>query len=517
MKSLRNILLSTATAAGLFALAAQPAAAGTVPAVGTGYKHVLLISVDGMHAIDLTRWIQSNPTSTLAKLSHRGVIYSNALTTGPSDSFPGMIAQVTGATPKSAGLFYDDSFDRTMWAAGSNCQGAPGAEIQNFESIDWNLNDVTGGGTLGDPMSQINPANLNLAMVNGACTPLYPHNYLHVNTIFEVIKNAGMLTAWSDKHPAYEVLGGPSGSGITDLYTPEINSQMFLAGAPVGADNTKSYAAVRAYDSIKVKAVINWIDGWNSTHTAKPGTPAIFGMNFQAVSVGQKLAKSGYGDTPGMLGGYTDGNATPGAALALQLAFVDASLGKMKNELIKQGLDSSTLIIVSAKHGQSPIDKSARVAIDDSPYANMPGHAFHIADDASLIWMDPAMQKTQYAAAKAWLVANSAALGIAQVLDRPSLTALYKDPFNDARTPDFIAVVNHGVVYTGGSKLSEHGGFAADDRNVALLLSAPDLGARIVETAAQTTQIAPTILRALGLNPTDLQGVVLENTKVLSR
>ena len=79
--------------------------------------------------------------------------------------------------------------------------------------------------------------------------PIYPHQYIRTNTIFEVIKSAGGLTAWSDKHPAYEVLSGPSGKGIDDLFAPEINSQMVLAGSPAGADNTTSYAGVRAYDT----------------------------------------------------------------------------------------------------------------------------------------------------------------------------------------------------------------------------------------------------------------------------
>jgi hypothetical protein len=237
-------------------------------------------------------------------------------------------------------------------------------------------------------------------MVSGRCTPAYPHDYIRVNTVFEVAKAAGLHTAWSDKHPAYEILNGPSGTGIDDLYTPEINSQMFLPGAPAGNDNTTSYAAVRAYDSLKVQAVINWIDGWNSVHSEKAGVPAIFGMNFQAVSVGQKLAHAGYGDDASLVGGYTDSNATPGNALELQLDYVDTSLGKMERELRLQGLDRSTLIIISAKHGQSPIDRKDRVAVDDGPYAQTPGWAFHIADDVGLLWLNPGSQQADYAAAR---------------------------------------------------------------------------------------------------------------------
>ncbi len=88
-----------------------PALAATAP-----YQHVLLISVDGMHGIDLQNFIgdPAHATSTLAALSRRGIVYQNAYTTAPSDSFPGMIAQVTGATPLTADVFYDDSYDAAI-------------------------------------------------------------------------------------------------------------------------------------------------------------------------------------------------------------------------------------------------------------------------------------------------------------------------------------------------------------------------------------------------------------------
>jgi hypothetical protein len=61
-----------------------------------GIKHVLLISVDGMHQQDLAWYVQNYPHSVLAALEGRGVEYSNAETPFPSDSTPGMVAQVTG-------------------------------------------------------------------------------------------------------------------------------------------------------------------------------------------------------------------------------------------------------------------------------------------------------------------------------------------------------------------------------------------------------------------------------------
>jgi Type I phosphodiesterase / nucleotide pyrophosphatase len=355
-------------------------------------------------------------------------------------------------------------------------------------------------------------------LTNGQCEPVYPHQYHRTNTIFEVIKKAGGLTAWSDKHPAYEVLSGPSGKGIEDLYTPEINSQ--LPGAPAGDDYTTSYSGVQTYDTTKVNAVINWIDGLNSTGTAHPGVPAVFGMNFQAVSVGQKLAAAGFGDDPSLTGGYLDSNATPGTALTQQFQYVNDAIGKFEAELTKQGIADSTLVIVSAKHGQSPIDPKDRVIQSDAPFQKTPGfgtHGFEICDDAGLIWLQPDLQADNYAAAEAYLQANAATLHIQELLDRTSLTPLYGDPFENSRVPDFIAVTDRGVICTGGTKLAEHGGFSDDDRNVALIVSSPKIEPQVVEALTYTTQIAPTILATLGLNPNDLKGVVKEGTQVLGK
>ncbi len=97
------------------------------------------------------------------------------------------------------------------------------------------------------------------------------------------------------------------------------------------------------------------------------------------------------------------------------------------------------------------------------------------------------------------------------------LTPLHGDPFDNSRVPDFLAVTDHGVICPSGTKLAEHGGFSDDDRNVLLLSSAPNISAQIVETLTSTTQIAPRILTALGLDPKRLRGVRAEGTQVLSK
>jgi hypothetical protein len=550
MRRFHGYLLSTAAIAGAMLACGVTVARADDDIrhshAGHGYKHVLLVSVDGMHSIDLSRWIESHPNGNFAKLAHNGVVYPNAYTTAPSDSYPGILAQVTGGTPKSGGLFYDDSYDRTEYPAKAfytskglpdpGCVGAPGTEITNFEALDKSYNfstqlvgDITGGGTIGQVYTQLDTDNMQRKLVNGQCVPVFPHEYVRTNTIFEVIKAAGMRTVWSDKHPAYEDLMGPSGAGLDELYAPEINSQDTLdLGAQTGDDYTTSYTGVRTYDSLKVQAVVNWIDGFDGARTHNKPVPAIFGMNFQAVSVGQKLAKSGNADADKSLtGGYLDAQATPGNALTLQLQFVDDALGKFIGELKTKNLENSTLIIVSAKHGQSPINVKDRVAISDALYAGAPGfgaNGFEICDDEALVWLSPEMQQATnpatghpyYADAKAYILANATALHIKQLLDRDELTRFYEDPFHNSRVPDFIAITDHGVICTGGSKLAEHGGFSKDDRNVALLVSSPRITeAKVVQDTTFTTQIAPTILDALDLDPRSLQAVREGGVEVL--
>jgi hypothetical protein len=491
---------------------------------GGNYQHVLLISVDGMHAVDLTNYISANPGSNLASLAAHGIIYPNALTSAPSDSFPGLLALVTGGTPKSTGVFYDDSYDRNLFAPGSNCQGPAGTETVFDESIDVDQTSFTGGGTLGQPLTQIDPAKLPMGLVNGKCVPIYPHNFIKVNTLFEVIRKHGGRTAWSDKHPAYDLVNGPTGKGVEGLFTPEVNSTD--PNYPLITDTTTGFHSVQRNDHLKVISILNEIDGYKSyddAHKNPVGVPTIFGMNFQAVSVGQKLKTGNTNDpndcptpTTCLIGGYDDAlGKMPNNGLQSGLDFVDQQIGQIVLELRNKGLLRSTLVIITAKHGQSPINVALRKAVKNGPYAMTPGVAQVTTDDVGLVWLSPALQQQDYAAAKAYLLSQKGPLGIDKLLDRSELAPLYGDPFGNNRTPDFIAITTPGVIYTSGSKLAEHGGFAHDDRNVALLVYNPGLSPNVVSDQVETRQVAPTILRALSINPIELDAVVQENTNTL--
>jgi Type I phosphodiesterase / nucleotide pyrophosphatase len=555
---------TTVTLGGLAAgiLSALPAIAGNdnVNTNVTKVDHVLLISVDGLHQSDLAWYVRAFPKSTLASLVAQGIDYSNASTPFPSDSFPGMVAQVTGGNPLSTGIYYDDTWNHDVFPVGTtNCSGpVPGGETAYTEVDDINLGALDAGqGILvigapdpwinilqmfSDAKKDISPAHLPVDP--RTCAPIYPNMYLHVNTLFEVAHKHHLLTAWSDKHPAYQALSGPSGKGVDDYFCPEINSSANAMAPtdPSQPDWTTNNLFTQQYDGYKVQAVVNWINGHRHDGTGNPGTPAVFGMNFQTVSTGEKLPTSPTeGDPSGTAkGGYLADGATPGVVLTNALTFVDQSLGQMVTALGNRGLLGSTAIIISAKHGQSPMNLAALNRIDDSKIISAlnaawkSGHpsapslvAFGVDDDGMLLWLnDRSSTATEFAKQFLTQYKDSSAsvdgkpvtsAGLIQIYTGVAAAQLIGVAESDPRVPDVIGIAQYGVVYTGGKgKIAEHGGDHLEDRNVPILVVYPGAPAGSnVTTPVETTQIAPTIMELLGLNPDELQAVKIEGTQPL--
>src|SRR5438477_2385385 len=203
---------AVALAGALMLAALVPASAASHINERDHIRHVLLISVDGLHALDVANFVQSHPNSALAELSGHGVTYSNARTPSLSDSFPGLLALVTGGSPISHGLFYDVSYDRTIFdPANTTCSGGAG----NTMIFDETTDKYTSGNV---SLNILDPATLpNHIDANGKCVRLFPHNAVRSNTIFEVVRASGGITACADKHPAYDWVNGPSGQGVQDL------------------------------------------------------------------------------------------------------------------------------------------------------------------------------------------------------------------------------------------------------------------------------------------------------------
>ena len=532
----------------------------------SGIRRVLLISVDGMHAVDFLNCTKGLPgvnngapfCPALGSLGAIGINYPSASTSKPSDSFPGLTAIVSGASPRTSGVYYDVAYDRVLapptnttgnGVAGGVCTpGVPnGTTTEYEEGIDLDQSKLNGGAPSGDGgINSIDPTRLERDPMNN-CAPVYPWNFVRTNTIFGVIHAAGGYTAWSDKHPAYSSVSGPgNGTNLDDFYGPEINSTVVgLPGVhlPNGTSCatvldpsqtgawTDSFQNIQCYDTLKVHAILNEIDGRSHDGTKATQVPTIFGMNFQAVSVGQKLIEKNVAT-----GGYLDNLGTPSPSLLNEIQFVDTSIGEFVTDLKRQGLFNSTLIVITAKHGQSPIDPNRFFPIPGPngnngttpadllasllPFSESPANPTGIGptqDDVSLLWLS---DSGQTAGAVATLEQNGAAIGLGQIYSGGPLSLMFNapgiPPAGDSRTPDIIVTPNVGVIYTGSSKkLAEHGGFAHDDTNVVLLLANPTLVPKTVSTEVQTSQVAPTILKAIGLNPMSLQGVQIEGTAVL--
>jgi hypothetical protein len=545
-KAAGAVVVSAAVAAGLVAAGLPANAADGKQDDGRAHnraRHVLLISVDGLHQQDLAWYVGHNPHSNLAALAGRGVTYDHAKTTFPSDSFPGLLAQLTGGTSKTTGVYYDDTYNHELLPPGTkDCAGAkPGTEVNYTEQIDRNTDALDAGQGLaglpdsilamtGSPGQLIDPAQLPVDPKT--CKPVYPHQYVKVNNVFEVARAHGLGTAWSDKHPAYDLVQGPSGAGVQDLFTPEINSKADAAGH----DWTQVNSLTQRYDGYKAQAVLNEIDGYDHSRSATRATPAVFGMNFQSASTAQKLPTS-----DGQPGGYLADGVTPGPVLSSALSFVDAQLGRFVAELRTKHLAGNTTIIVSAKHGQSPTVPSQLTRIDDGAILDALNAAWakaghtgplvvgSINDDGMVLWLsDRSQQAADFAAAflNGYAGTGNDINGAAKPFTSSGLTRIYAGAAaakligvapGDARVPDLIGIVQQGVVYTGKKgKIAEHGGASDADRNVPIVVSGAGVGQRgTVDEEVSTTQIAPTILTLLGISPSELQAVRAEHTRSL--
>jgi hypothetical protein len=531
--------------------------------VGSGkIKHVLLLSIDGMHAVDFYNCTHGVAgvnggeayCPNMAALSQTAINYVNATSSKPSDSFPGMAALASGGTPKSTGLYYDVAYDRSLdppaEKTGTGLAAGPcvpytaplGTTTDNDQGPDFDDTKLNGGapgaGLTEGGIASIDPKKLERDPQNG-CAPVYPWNFIRVNTAFGVIHAAGGYTAWIDKHPSYSFVGGPGGNGLDDYYSPEVSSTVVplpgvktVEGAacdpvrdPIGAAAwNASFENIQCYDAIKVYALLNQIAG--KTHAGAPAmVPAIFGMNFQSVYVGESVNEAGVA-----VGGYKNAAAVPGAELLGEIEYVDTAIGEIISALKSNGIYSNTLVIITAKHGESPIDPTRYVADGADtpatllgnmiPYSESPLNSTGIGateDDVSVLWLKKGVNVETAAGI---LETDATEIGLGEILYGGTLAPNYNvgglAPGEDPRTPDIIVTPNIGVTYSGSTAMiGDHGGFAHDDTNVMLLVANPSFSAQTVSSETATIQVAPTMVKALGLNPGLLNAVQMEGTAVL--
>ena len=590
------------------------------PKVDTQFKHVLVISIDGLHNSDLNAASLQSSLTNIKRLQSQGITYTNAFSAAPSDSFPGELNYITGANPGTTGVLYDKSYTDALYAPGTTLAqiaagtAKPGTTVEFAENVDANW---AAGGTLIGFTDGTKAFDISQLPVDSKGNPVYPNQYLKTNTIFDVASAAGLSTAWSDKHPAaYTILTGPSSDptkfnlatgkvgSISDYYSLEINAAVAIdptkkgplptstfgalvdkstgtpfsntnpnllpnffndgtkgnaalfAAPPAGttANQFSSFATTSTYDDYKVKAILNEIDGFDHSGTTVNGTPSIFGLNLQAVSVAEK--------EPGTLfnGGGFDANGNARPDLVSAIAHTDASIGLILDELKKTGQADSTLVILTAKHGQNPV-KDPTVGLS-STFDSVTGKAggdgeltafgallaqngIAIAserggDTSSLIYLknpadvqkaiallnkkdysfDTALDKVSDPTLKTTFGTETAAAQGTVLYGQAIINAGLGDPLTNDRTPDIVIPLNTGYFFGNAlKKRAEHGGFTDDDTHVATIVGstglAPSLQGKIEAQTVSTTQIAVTTLQALGLDANQLQGVQLNGTTAL--
>jgi len=174
-------------------------------------QHVLLISIDGMHAVDYENCVASQTCPHLAALGRTGAHYTRTTTSRPSHSFPGLMALVTGGSPRTAGAFYVVAYDRVL-APPKDGNGLPGGpcnlnvingtqtEYEEGNEIDQTM--LNGGfpGSIDGGVKSINPDRLVRDPFNN-CKAVYSWNFVRTNTIFGVI-----LLGWKGASPAVSLL-----------------------------------------------------------------------------------------------------------------------------------------------------------------------------------------------------------------------------------------------------------------------------------------------------------------------
>lgn len=561
MKANRFVIFVVALATALTSATRVIAADST--AVGSGaIKHVVLLSIDGMHAVDFYNCSHGIAgvnggfpyCPNMTALSQTGINYVNTESSKPSDSFPGMAALASGGTPKTTGLYYDVAYDRSLDAparkTGTGLAAGPctpyatptGTTTDNDQGVDLDDTKLNGGapgaGLTEGGVASLDPLKLSRDPQLG-CAGVWPWNFIRINTLFGVIHAAGGYTAWIDKHPSYSFVSGPGGKGLDDYYSPEVNSNVValpgvrtLDGIPCDPVRdtaslsgwNSSFENIQCYDAIKVYALINQIAG--KTHSGAPAkVPAVFGMNFQSVYVGQSVNETGVAS-----GGYKNAAALPSAELLNEIEYVDTCIGQIVDALQDAGIYEDTLLIITAKHGDSPIDPTRYVADGTNTPATLLGNMIPFSesplnttgigateDDVSVLWLKKGVDVET---AVDLLEKNAEAIGLGEIYYGPTVALNYNlgglGPDEDSRSPDIIVAPNVGVTYSGSTTMiGDHGGFAHDDTNVMLLVENPRFRSTTVAATVATRQVAPTIVKALGLNPSALDSVRLEGTPVL--
>jgi arylsulfatase A-like enzyme len=236
-----------------------------------------------------------------------------------------------------------------------------------------------------------------------------------------------------------------------------------------------------------------------------------------------------------------NGVQVPGPLMEGALDYVNAALQRMADTIRADGEAGSTAIILTAKHGQSPLNNNQLQRINDAPiisavnaawtaeHPSNPTLVVQEADDDGLLWWlsDRSQAATEFVKNYLWTHTAPAVnfagqtitvqhSGLRRIFAGEQSARFFGVPYSDPHHPDVFGISQVGTIYTTGSKIAEHGGDNAGDRDVPLVVYAPgNVQAGRSDQWVETTEIAPTVLKLLGLDPNQLQAVQEEGTQVL--
>lgn len=447
----------------------QIAAPYPKPLIHTSSDHpaqrALIISIDGLRAVNLANFVSSHPQSALAELTRRGVTYTNAHIAWP-DTAAAMIAIASGGSPISTGIFSSQGFDRAMQRDGDGCR-----------PVASDL-DLTAGHSI-------------LFEAESGCDALQAHRLVRVNTIFDVVHAAVGRTAWADASAGYaDLLRGFSGNALDDVF--------IASAAPHDIDRI---SAAEEQDRECVDAVLRWM-------AKGPDAPRLAGLSLIGLDAAQRSIPLLQTASPG----------TAGSVKRSPLEHADAQVRRIVSALDKAGLFESTWIIVTARHGS--IGDTANLRVVDSALVEQVAKMAAggeldrvVAGTAAMIWLKhPEKTETIVNAYRTKMLD----LGIGAIYFGEKLKLIMNTAKEDSRMPDVILEPQAGVVWAIEGQWPKHlGGFSDDENHVAMLISGRQLTGRVDKTPVQSGQVAPLILQMLGMDKLELQALRQEHVPPL--
>lgn len=445
------------------------------PLVHTAADHparrVLILNVEGMHAVDLAVWVDGHPGSALAELSRRGVTYTNAHVPW-ADPAAGLMAITTGGSPRSTGILTVDGYDHALSPPGSLC-ASRGTALPLDASMGEADRRLHGEHVPLDP--------------NRGCSAVAPHSLLRVNTLFEVVHSRGGRTAWAGGSPAViDLLRGPAGTGLDEACA--------LDGRLGGGA-----------DSARIGAVVGWIEGRDCKGQPAP-VPEIFGATLTGFDATERRGSA-----------YLGYSGTPSASVEQALAVTDQQIGRVVAALKSERLYDTTWIVVAAAFGEGgispqrskPIDGAALARAIDAVQTELVLHV--AAEGTAMIWLRDA---SKTALAVRGLSARAAELGIAAIRSGEELKLTMNAPAKDSRMPDILVEPRDSVYYS-EQGVGVDGGDREAATHVPLLISGTQFTGRVDKTWVPTTQTAPLLMRGLGMDKFDLEALHHEHTPAL--